>query len=635
MALVKRGVQKAQSRAEFRKFCGPSVGEIGFCGFRHGFRECLHGLPQFRHCRGGWDFYHAPVPFEIMTTASESSGSPKLYNKLLASISGLGGLLYGIDIGIIAGALLYLDKTIKLTEQQTSLVVAAVLAGSAVSSIVAGALADLVGRKKMMIVSALLFVLSVGIIYISNSFVPLLIGRLLQGASGGVIAVVVPLYLAECVPASSRGRSTAMFQFFLTIGIALAALVGKYYIDIAETAIKAANGNEELILAASNAAWRSMFLFVMWPGFVFLAGTFIVAESPRWLYRKGRTAEAKVALLKSRTPEESEAEMLEMADHLSQSKPADGGSSHPSGSIFQRKYVIPFVIACVILGCNQATGINSILQFLTLILKKAGLSAEFASNGDFAVKFLNVIATVIGVVLVDRMGRKFLLKTGTAGIIVSLLIGAAVFFSFESKRVDVSEKVGSAIANHALSLPVDVATLGPAIDGRPMELAVLYRQGDAEKVISVFTNDEKPVLDIPEMNGPDGNALPLEIKRAKYGPVPTEKTGYLVIASLMLFITSFALGPGVCVWLALSELMPTRIRSIGMGVALVINQGVSTGIAAFFLPIVGNHGYSAMFLFWAACTVIYFITAAFFLPETKGKTLEEIEAHFDGKKSHS
>ena len=567
-----------------------------------------------------------------MSTITARTGTPTLYNKLLAGIAGLGGLLYGIDIGIIAGALLYLDKTIKLTEQQTSLVVAAVLAGSAVSSIVAGALADWLGRKKMMIVSALLFVLSVGIIYVSNSFVPLLIGRLLQGASGGVIAVVVPLYLAECVPAASRGRSTAMFQFFLTIGIALAALVGKYYIDQAEAAIKAANGNEELILAAANHAWRAMFLFVMWPGFVFLAGTFIVAESPRWLFRKGRRDAARAALLKSRSAEEAETEMREMEEHSSASKSADGAVK-AAGSLLQRKYVIPFIIACVILGCNQATGINSILQFLTLILKKAGLSAEFASNGDFAVKVLNVVATVIGVILVDRMGRKFLLKTGTAGIIVSLLIGAAVFYSFESKRIDVSGKVSAAITGNALSLTVDEATLGQAIDGRPMELAVLYRQGDAEKVVSVFTNDEKPLLVIPEAMAEDGKPLPLEIKRAKYGPVPTEKTGYLVIGSLMLFITCFALGPGVCVWLALSELMPTRIRSIGMGVALVINQGVSTGIAAFFLPIVGNSGYSAMFLFWAACTVIYFITAAFFLPETKGKTLEEIEEYFEGKKA--
>ena len=104
---------------------------------------------------------------------------------------------------------------------------------------------------------------------------------------------------------------------------------------------------------------------------------------------------------------------------------------------------------------------------------------------------------------------------------------------------------------------------------------------------------------------------------------------------LAIFIAFFAVGPGVCVWLALSELMPTRIRSVGMGVALLVNQGVSTGIAAFFLPIVGNYGYSAMLGFWAACTVIYYITAAFFLPETKGRTLEEIEEHFEGKKSCS
>jgi len=94
----------------------------------------------------------------------------------------------------------------------------------------------------------------------------------------------------------------------------------------------------------------------------------------------------------------------------------------------------------------------------------------------------------------------------------------------------------------------------------------------------------------------------------------------------------FAIGPGVCVWLALSELMPTRIRSNGMSIALLVNQAVSTGIAAGFLPLVGRHGYSTMFFGFAACTIVYFITAAFFLPETKGKTLEEIEAAFEGKK---
>jgi SP family myo-inositol transporter-like MFS transporter 13 len=123
---------------------------------------------------------------------------------------------------------------------------------------------------------------------------------------------------------------------------------------------------------------------------------------------------------------------------------------------------------------------------------------------------------------------------------------------------------------------------------------------------------------------------PLKIDNALITPVPTTHNGWLVAITLFVFMAFFAIGPGVCVWLALSELMPTRIRSNGMSIALLINQAVSTTIAAMFLPTVGKYGYSTMFFGFAACTVIYFITAAVFLPETKGKTLEEIEAHFEG-----
>ena len=121
----------------------------------------------------------------------------------------------------------------------------------------------------------------------------------------------------------------------------------------------------------------------------------------------------------------------------------------------------------------------------------------------------------------------------------------------------------------------------------------------------------------------------LVIERAKYGPVPSPTTGWIITGLLSLFVCFFSIGPGVCVWLALTELMPTRIRSTGMGVAMLLNTGVNFLIALVFLPTVGQYGFSAMFFFWAACTVVYFITAAFFMPETKGKTLEEIEAHFD------
>jgi MFS family permease len=123
---------------------------------------------------------------------------------------------------------------------------------------------------------------------------------------------------------------------------------------------------------------------------------------------------------------------------------------------------------------------------------------------------------------------------------------------------------------------------------------------------------------------------PLKIENALITPVPSPRNGWMVAITLFVFMAFFAIGPGVCVWLALSELMPTRIRSNGMSIALVLNQAVSTTIAAIFLPTVGKYGYSTMFFGFAACTVIYFITATWFLPETKGKTLEEIEAYFEG-----
>ena len=149
----------------------------------------------------------------------------------------------------------------------------------------------------------------------------------------------------------------------------------------------------------------------------------------------------------------------------------------------------------------------------------------------------------------------------------------------------------------------------------------------ANRIEALFRN---PFADLAA-----ARTAPLKIQKALVGRVPDAGHGWLVALGLYLFMAFYALGPGVVVWLALSELMPTRIRSNGMSIALVINQLVSTTLAAIFLPFVSKHGYSSMFFLFAGFTVVYFIVAAFFLPETKGKTLEEIEAHFEGSKSAS
>ncbi len=260
------------------------------------------------------------------------------YGRFLIFVAGLGGLLYGIDVGIIAAALLYLNKTISLTVEQTSLIVAAVLGGGMCSSLVGGVLADWLGRKKMMIISGALFVASVGLIVISQGFVPLFLGRLLQGISGGVIAVVVPLYLAECLGANNRGRGTAIFQFMLTFGIVIAATVGWFYTRQAEAAIAAAAGNPALILAAENHAWRGMFLAIVYPGLVFFLGSFYLSETPRWLFRHGREEQALAALRRSSPEDEAQLQLREMQNLAAENEQKT--VSHPAGSLLLGRQIL-------------------------------------------------------------------------------------------------------------------------------------------------------------------------------------------------------------------------------------------------------------------------------------------------------
>ncbi len=589
-----------------------------------------------------------------MNTATES-GKGK-YNRFLLLVAGLGGLLYGVDVGIIAGALPYLEATSGLSGNQLSIIVAAVLLGSVISTLFAGLLADWFGRKPLMFVSGLLFVLSIPMIALAHGYGPLVMGRLLQGISAGLIGVVVPLYLAECLGAANRGKGTGMFQWLLTLGIVVAAVVG-YYFSLQVAAIEKINDPQKLFAFKDN-AWRSIFWVSLPPGILFVIGSLLVAESPRWLYRKGKIAAARTALLRSRTEEQAETELKEMGDIIAAEKAKSSTGTQASDSLFSRKYVIPFVMACVILACNQATGVNSIIGYNATILIQAGLSDAHAHLGYVILTLVNFLVTMIGVALVDKKGRKFLLSVGSAGIIVSLICTGLIFQKTEKLRVDVKDAVQTLVvsSNQTATVEFNAATAATLLAGKggtePSTLVVIYSYGDfhaASKVVRsddigakieinrdsclpANTNKVAAFFQNPFADLEKSESAPLVIDHALITPVPPESNGWLTAVCIFSFMAFFAMGPGVCVWLALSELMPTRIRSNGMSVALLINQAVSTTIAAVFLPSVGQHGYGTMFFIFAGCTVVYFITAAFFLPETKGKTLEEIEAHFEGKK---
>ncbi len=450
-----------------------------------------------------------------MNPPSVLPGHLQRYNRFLLLVAGLGGLLYGIDVGIIAGALPYMEATSGLNAGQLSIIVAAVLLGSVISTLVAGLLSDLLGRKPVMILSGMVFVASIPIIALAQGFGPLVMGRLLQGISAGLIGVVVPLYLAECLDASNRGKGTGVFQWLLTLGIVAAALIG-YGFSVWIGGIEK-NGTAEELFAAKDHAWRWIFWVSMLPGILFVLGSFLVTESPRWLFKRGKLDATRNALLRSRESDQAEREIREMQDVASAEASGISDGRHRD-SLFSRKYVIPFILACIILACNQATGINSIIGYNATILIQAGLNDAQAHMGYVVLTVVNFLMTMAAVALVDKKGRKFLLSIGSAGIIASLVAVGFLFHRTEKLRVDCKDAIQAMVAgtdaenvladgtkqtlkDQIVELKYDDATAarllantgdaGKAISNRPTTLSVIYSCGDFTSATNVVRSDDK------------------------------------------------------------------------------------------------------------------------------------------------
>ena len=450
--------------------------------------------------------------------------------KLIIIIAGLGGLLYGVDFGVIAAAEPYLMALGIYSGTRVSLVVGAVMLGGLISSLTAGVLCDWLGRKKMIVAASAMFLLAIPVVCLAlDSFPVLFAGRILQGMSAGYMAVVMPMYLTETLPPAIRGRGTGVFQFFLGFGLVIAAgagcLVATYY---------GASDASDINAAGMAAAWRANFWWTMAPVAVLFFGSLRLPESPVWLQRARRP--------------------LSQCNGQDARCPSTGGSQFiatetgGTQSLLRRRYVIPFLLACLVLTFNKTTGMSSFASYLVSILHQAGFDGIFANWGQLAVKLTNMLVTLVAAALIDRKGRTWLLKVGTGGMTLGLAAIGCVFLAIE-----------------------------------------------------------------------------------RFGVQANNFTGLLTLFAFFFMQVFYALGPGICVWLVLSELMPSRIRANGMAIALFLNQLAACGLASTFRPWVEAWGWSSMFFFFAANGVLYFITSCF-IPETKGKSLDELERLFDSKK---
>lgn len=436
----------------------------------------------------------------------------------IACLVSIGGILYGYDVGVISGALLFIKQSIPMSDTQIGLIVGAVLGGGLAGTLLAGPLGDYYGRRKLILLSSVLFILGVLCVVFAQTFILILLARILLGVGVGVVAVAVPLYVTEIVPAKARGKYVTFFQLLLTFGIVLA-----YFVDFIFTP----SGN-----------WRAMFAVVIVPALILFVGMLFLPESPRWLIAHHQVERARAILRRVRSSEtEVERDIRVIQNSLHE--------AHGSWcELFSQHFWLPTCIAIGVAVFNQLTGINSFLQYAPLILKNAGIGSDAASMlGSVGIGVLNFICTLIALVYIDTLGRRPLLLLGVAGVVLSeCFLGGVSYYMQDSLMA-----------------------------------------------------------------------------------------GVLSLIGLFAFIVFFAIGPGVVVWLAISELFPTRIRGKGMALCLFFNSLAATLLATFFLPLSKMLGMGATYGFFALMTTCYFLLVLFWLPETKTKTLEEIQLELQHK----
>lgn len=323
----------------------------------------------------------------------------------IASVAALGGLLFGYDTGVISGALLFIRQVMALSPTMQGIVVAIVLAGAACGASVAGFLSDKLGRRRVILTAAVLFVFGALLSAIAQGVGLLLIGRFLVGLAIGVASMLTPLYLAEIAPAKDRGAVVSLNQLCITLGILVSYLVG-------------------FALAGVGEGWRWMLALGAIPGIILWIGMLILPESPRWLAGHDRLQEAGSVLRTLRGTENVTAELNELRANVAREQQQVTSWSELLSARLRR----PLVIGIGLAMFQQITGINTVIYFAPEIFQSAGLSSAATSIlATAGVGTVNVIMTIVAIRLIDRAGRRQLLIWSLGGMAATLLILAGAF----------------------------------------------------------------------------------------------------------------------------------------------------------------------------------------------------------------
>ncbi|HEV7348513.1 sugar porter family MFS transporter [Telluribacter sp.] len=349
---------------------------------------------------------------------STTSTSTNLLVYVIAAVAATGGLLFGYDTGVINVALPSLKAYFQLEDSPSTVgwIVSAVLVGGMIGPFISGPLTDLLGRKKINIIAAIVFVLGSILTAVAPSVAILILGRLLLGLAIGIVAATIPLYIAEIAPANKRGQMVTFFQLAITLGILLSYVVGFLFGELAD-------------------GWRTMFWAGFIPAAILLVGMLLVPESPRWLINKGRGEEAMAVLIRLRGEANARTEYQQTIELIERERLSRADWKE----LFSRRLRIPLFIGIGIFAIQQFSGINAIIYYSTDIFNSAFDSTRNATLATVGVGLVNALSTLLAVFFLDRLGRKPLLYTGLLGTAVALATVGCAFLFRESLSSDLQQ----------------------------------------------------------------------------------------------------------------------------------------------------------------------------------------------------
>ncbi|MFZ5940969.1 MAG: sugar porter family MFS transporter [Bacteroidota bacterium] len=519
----------------------------------------------------------------------------KLFAILISLIVALGGFLLGFDSAVISGATPFYKVTFGLNtgSMLIGLSVSSIILGAIAGNFIAGPLADRYGRKNILIITALLFASCALGTALSTNVVFFIIARLIGGFGVGMAILIAPMYIAEISPRKLRGTLVTFNQLNIVLGISV-AYFSNYFIQKAVT--------------DPTMNWRWMLGVGLIPAGLYFILLFFVPRSPRWLIRKGKDEEALQVLKKVNGEEQAKVEYAEIKASLAADIKTEKGSFR---ELFSRKMKIVLIIGLGIAFFQQITGINAIFYYAPMIFEMAGGGKDAAFMQAIILGLTNVVMTIVAMALIDRLGRKPLLIIGSIGICLSLTIVGISFVRAEYNLTD--ENLASLVSDLQKDNKQEVS-IKLTEELTPLLNTVYQKE-------TLFFKDIKAAIGTENYNSYKELILKHSITI----------DSIWVLIGLILFVASFAISLGPVMWALLSEIFPNKLRGLAISLVGAWNSIVSFSVATVF-PYELEHLGSSMTYFSYA--VFGFLTLLFvlrFVPETKGKSLEELESVLVGK----